>query len=105
MRLGRRPADWRARPGSAGERPRPREPVGGEAYPTTWPTSLMAYAILAAPPRVPRSVIVPLLHRKACMPLKFESSEEPTTWCELLIPLAELGEPPSVPRSVILPPL
>jgi hypothetical protein len=34
--------------------------------PVIWPLALMAFPALVGPPRVPRSIIEPLLYRIAC---------------------------------------
>src|SRR5437016_1019053 len=66
--------------------------------PTAWPLSLIAWASPQHPPRVPRSVIVPTCHRKACPALL------PTICPTLLIPNAIVSDgPPRLPRSVIVP--
>src|ERR1019366_1823996 len=59
----------------------------------------MPKARLEYPPSVPKSVIVPLSQRKACLPRPVTSAY-PTTCPALLMPEAELDVPPSVPKSV-----
>ncbi len=66
------------------------------------PELLIAVARLLLPPRVPRSVIVPLPYMKACCG-PAAVSDHPTTVPALLIPKARLVAPPSVPMSVIVP--
>src|SRR5215472_14820785 len=88
--------------------------------PTTSPEPLIATPWLKLPPRVPRSVIVPLLQTNAssgwvkhffCPPYwrgghgtwtSWEESESPVTWPEALIASPWVTPPPSEPRSVIV---
>src|SRR2546430_566214 len=65
--------------------------------PTTRPRSLIAVGALRRP-SVPRSVIAPFCHKKACCPPAVE--ETPITWPRLLIATASLAPPSSEPRSV-----
>src|SRR5215469_16665624 len=69
--------------------------------PTIWPASLIAFAWLKLPPRVPRSVILPFTYTKASVCVSPGRDEEPTMVPEQLIPLACAMGPPSVPRSCI----
>jgi hypothetical protein len=63
--------------------------------PTIWPLSLMVFAALELPPRVPKSIIEPFSQRNAWF------AEVPTTWPELLraVTFAN-GVPERPPRSV-----
>src|SRR6516162_10980170 len=88
--------------------------------PTTSPEPLIATPWLKLPPRVPRSVIVPLLHSNAssgCVKHFFgwpyfwgghgtctswDETESPVTWPEALIASPRVTPPPSEPRSVIV---
>src|SRR6516162_8731390 len=88
--------------------------------PTTSPEPLIATPWLKLPPRVPRSVIVPLLHTNAssgCVKHFFgwpyfcgghgtctsvDKTESPVTWPEALIASPRVTPPPSEPRSVIV---
>src|SRR5215472_3147152 len=88
--------------------------------PTTSPESLIATPSLKVPPRVPRSVIVPLLHSNASSGFvkhffappyfwgghgtctSWDETESPVTWPEALIASPRVTPPPSEPRSVIV---
>lgn len=76
--------------------------AGVPLSPTTWPLELMAVAALKTPPKVPRSVMRPLVQRKAWVsPDAF--SLWPTIWPWALMPNAPLKDPPRVPNSVTAP--
>ena len=70
-------------------------------WPTISPASLIAFATLLRPPRVPRSVIPPAVKRKAWVSPD-GSADRPTTAASRLRPHASLSLP-SVPISVITP--
>src|SRR5580700_8598191 len=71
--------------------------------PTISPLLLMPKARLVVPPKLPRSVITPLVYD---IPCKWPAAvnEYPATMPVLLIASALLIDPPRVPRSVITPP-
>ena len=74
--------------------------MGRYEVPATTPCSLIAYASeWLAPGSVPRSVITPAYHRKACRAEPV--SLVPTTTPESFMAAAVVSpDPPSVPRSV-----
>src|SRR5690349_3090283 len=78
------------------------------APPTTSPASLSHRITLVLPPSVPRSVITPWLHRKACRK-EFPAKVEAPATCPWLLAQEMQSKgphtsvPPSVPRSIIVP--
>src|SRR6266516_3283361 len=76
----------------------------GAAGPTTEPFSFRSWAMLVAPPRVPRSIIVPgSTMAKACFAGATAPRLCPATWPRRLTASASLSFPPSVPRSKLVP--
>ena len=69
--------------------------------PMIWPRWLMSTALLADPPRVPRSIIRPSSQRNAWL-LTSAVVLRPTIWPRWLMALGIATGPPSVPRSVRL---
>ena len=85
-------------------KPQKSSPNGSGAPVSTVPPALSLsfgrqLAKLLGPPNVPRSVITPFRHRKACVAVSPGSVEKPSTAPLLLMPPAQLSVPPSVPRS------
>src|SRR6516164_8997178 len=80
-------------------------PLHTQAPLPDWPT-MTPWLLIASPtgsrPKVPRSVIVPLLHKNTCV-ASLAVCAHPVTWPLLLIAYASLWVPPSVPRSLIVP--
>src|SRR6516162_10206978 len=70
-----------------------------------WPT-ITPWLLIASPtgssPKVPRSIILPPLHKNTSV-ASLAVCAQPVTWPRLLIAYAALWVPPSVPRSVIAP--
>ena len=80
-------------------------PVSSEA-PAASPEELSAKAVLALPPRVPRSSHVPVVpfgvngfHSAACASRPGGTCESPATWPRSLFAKPSLSVPASVPRS------
>src|SRR6266566_4253217 len=69
----------------------------------TFPAALIPRAVLKFPPSVPRSCIVPVAQRNACVVPEASRKLFPTTCPRALIANAWLTFPPSAPRSCIVP--